>query len=64
MLAVLKNAKNSEINAAPLCLGNFSKEFSVNNMKKTGLYGYVYDMSSLCLCIDVDEKTLYNTIKK
>ena len=33
-------AKDSEINTAPLCLGNVSK---VDNMKKTGLYGYVYD---------------------
>ena len=36
-------AKDSEINAAPLCLGNSSKYFSVINMKITGLYGYVYD---------------------
>ena len=27
--------KDSDINAAPLCLGNVSKDFSVNNMKKT-----------------------------
>ena len=32
-------------NAAPLCLGNVSKDFSVDNMKNTGLYGYVYDFS-------------------
>ena len=38
-------AKNSEIHAAPLHLGNVSKHFSVDNMKKTGLYGYVYDFS-------------------
>ena len=34
---------DSEINAAPLCLGNVSKDFSVDNMKKTGLYGYFFD---------------------
>ena len=34
---------DSEINAAPLCLGNVSKDFSVYNMKKTGLYGYFFD---------------------
>ena len=34
---------NSEINAAPLFLGNISKYFSVDNMKKTGLYAYAYD---------------------
>ena len=27
-------AKGSEINAAPLCLGNVSKDFSIDNMKK------------------------------
>ena len=47
-------AKNSEINAAPLCLGNVSKDFSVDNMKKTGLYGYIYDFSVDYDSIDVD----------
>ena len=36
-------AKNSEIVATPLCFGNISKEWSVDNMKRTGLNGYVYD---------------------
>ena len=36
-------AKDSEINAALLCLGIVPKYFLVDNMKKTGLYGYVYD---------------------
>ena len=38
-------AKDCEIVASPLCLGNISKDFSVDNMKKTGLNGYVYDFS-------------------
>ena len=38
-------AKNSETVATPLCLGNISKDFSVDNMKKTGLNGYVYHLS-------------------
>ena len=38
-------AKDSEITAYPLCLGNISKDWSVNIMKKTGLKGYVYDFS-------------------
>ena len=38
-------AKDSEIVASPLCLGNISKDSSVDNMKKTGLNGYVYDFS-------------------
>ena len=36
-------AKDSEIIASPLCLGNISKDWSVDNMKKTGFNGYVYD---------------------
>ena len=37
--------KDSEIIAAPICLENMSRDFSVDNMKKTGLNGYVYDFS-------------------
>ena len=35
--------KDSEIVATPLCLGNISKDWSVDNMKDTGLNWYVYD---------------------
>ena len=45
-------AKDSKINAAPRCLGNVSK---VNNMKKTRLYGYVYDFLVDFDGIDVDD---------
>ena len=38
-------AKDSEIVATPLCLGNISKDWSVDNMKKTGFNGYVYNFS-------------------
>ena len=38
-------AKVSEIAAYPLCLENISKDWSVGNMKKAGLKGYVYDFS-------------------
>ena len=38
-------AKDSEINAAPLCLSNVSKDFSADDLQKTGLYRYVYDFS-------------------
>ena len=34
--------KDSEITAYPLCLGNISKDWSVDNMKTTRLKGYVY----------------------
>ena len=39
-------AKDSEILAHSLCLGNISKDWSHDNMKKTGLKGYVYDFST------------------
>ena len=39
------NVKDSEIVATPLCLGNILKDWSVDNMKKTGLNGYVYGFS-------------------
>ena len=38
-------AKDSEIVTSPLCLGNISKDWSADNMKKTGFTGYVYDFS-------------------
>ena len=38
-------AKDSEIVASPLRLGNISKDWSTDNMKKTGFQGYNYDFS-------------------
>ena len=38
-------AKDSEIVVTPLCLGNISKDWSADNMKDTGLNGFVYDFS-------------------
>ena len=38
-------AKYSEIVPYPLCSGKISKDFSVDNMKKTGLYGQVHEFS-------------------
>ena len=38
-------AKDSEISAYPLCLGNIPKDWPVDNMKKTELKCYVYDFS-------------------
>ena len=34
-------AKDSEIKDDTLCLGNISKDFTINNMKKAGLKGSV-----------------------
>ena len=47
--------KDSEIIATPLCLGNISKDFSVDKMKKSGLNGYVYDFSVDYNAITVDD---------
>ena len=38
-------AKDSETVAHPICLGNISKDWSIDNMKKTGFNNYVYDFS-------------------
>ena len=45
-------AKDSEIAS---CLGNISKDFSVDSMKKTGLNGYVYDFNVDYDAIAVDD---------
>ena len=38
-------AKDSNIATNPLCKGNISKDWSVDNMKDNGLNRYVYDFS-------------------
>ena len=48
-------AKDSKIVATPLCLGKTSKDWSVDNMKKTGLNGYVYNFSIDYDAIAVDD---------
>ena len=48
-------AKDSEIIATPLCLGNISKDWSLANLEKTGLNGYVYDFSVNYDAIAVDD---------
>ena len=48
-------AKDSEIAASPLPLGNISKDWSTNNMKKTGFNGYVYDFRVDYDATDVDD---------
>ena len=48
-------AKDSEIVATPLCLGNNSKDLSVDIIKKAGLNGYVYDFGIDCYAIAVDD---------
>ena len=48
-------AKDSEIVASPLCLGNISKDLSADNMNKTGFNKYVYDFSADYDATDVDD---------
>ena len=48
-------AKDSEIAATPLCLENISKDWSVDNMKKTELNGYFYDFNVDYDAIAVDD---------
>ena len=38
-------SKHPGILPYPLCLGNISRDWSVDNMKKTGLNGYIYNFS-------------------
>ena len=48
-------ANDTETVASPLFLRNISKDFSVDNMKKTGLNGYVHDSSVDYDAIAVDD---------
>ena len=48
-------ARDSKIVATPLCLGNISKDSSVDDMKKSGLNGYVYGFSVDYNAIAVDD---------
>ena len=50
------NAKDSEIVARPLCLGNISKDWWTDNTKKkTGFDGYFFDFSVDYDATDVDD---------
>ena len=58
LLTVLKyklKVKDSELNAAPLFLGNVSKDCSVKSKRNTGLCEYVYDFSVDYDSTDVDD---------
>ena len=50
-------AKDSEIVATALCLGKISKDWSVDDMKKTGLNGYVYDFT-----VDYSNTAVYDIL--
>ena len=57
-------AKDSAIVASPLCLGNISKDWSTDNMKKTGLTGYVYDFSADYIVTVDDIKDIHKYLMK
>ena len=58
-------AKDSEIVATLLCLGNISEDWLIDNMKKTGLNGYVYDFSVYYNSTDVDDiKNIHKYLMK
>ena len=48
-------AKDSEFFVAPICLGNISKNWSTNSMRRSGFNGYVYDFSVDYDAIVVDD---------
>ena len=53
-------AKDSEIAATSLCLGDISKDWLIDNMKETEFNGYVYDFSADYNVTDVDDiKDIY-----
>ena len=58
-------AKDSEISVGPICLGNISKNWSVDNMKRTGFAGHVYDFSVDYNVTDVDDmKDIHKCLMK
>ena len=48
-------AKNFELNTYPMCLGNISKDFAVNNLNQTEPKRYVYNFSVDCESINTDD---------
>ena len=57
--------KDSEIVASLFCLRNISKDWSADNMKRTGLTGYVYDVSADYNAATVDNiKDIHNYLLK
>ena len=48
-------AKDSEILPYSLCLGNISKDWTNDNLKKTGFNGYIYNFSTDYCAIAVSD---------
>ena len=58
-------AKDSKIVVSPLCLGNISKDWTTDKMKKKGFNRYVYDFSVDYNATDNDDiKDIHNYLMK
>ena len=55
-------AKDSEILVGPICLGNISKDWSLDNLKKTGLLNY-FSVDYDPIAVD-DIKDIYKYLMK
>ena len=54
-LLMVQKLLNEIIIATPICLGNISIDWSIDDIKRTGLNGYVYDFSVDYDAIAVDD---------
>ena len=62
---IKSEANDSNIIVTPLCLGNISKDWPVDNMKDTGLNRYIYDFSVDYDATDADDiKDIYKYLMK
>ena len=57
-------ARDSEIVATPLCLGNILKDWSTDNLKRTGFNGFVCDFSVDYDATDFDIKDIHKYLVK
>ena len=57
--------QKTELVASPLCLGNISKDWPTDNMKRTGFTGHIYDFSVDYDAIAVDDiKNIHKYLMK
>ena len=58
-------ANDSAIVASPLYLGNISRDWSIDNMEKTGFTGCVYDFSADYNAVTLDDiKNIHKYLMK
>ena len=62
MVQKLLNLEQKILKLQQLCIGNISKDFSYSNIKRTGLYGYVYDLGGDFDAIAVDDILTFTSI--